>query len=310
MAVAARERAPPGRRQATGAVGADLPAGLVERPQLGQVVEGLLKVVAEDRLELEAATPLGVDLVGPAHEIDVQGGARALEKAAVDRVAHQVMVEAVQRIRVQRRDGVDESLARSVTVPSIAATQRSGASEATAGRGNCNPITDAGSIVARSSRPSRPRRPSISALIVGGIDDLAVALAHPALVLMPQAPLSTSIDSICSTYSGLPSAASTMRATTSAGSPVAPSRLTRPRGRFVGQRPQHQALAAGTLAPVGPVLQQLGRAVPSSRIGAPRTCRARHEQVEERRLGPVDVVEQRDQRAVGGRPSRNLRAAQ
>ena len=34
------------------------------------------------------------------------------------------------------------------------------------------------------------------------------------------------------------------------------------------------------------------------------------EQVEERRLGPVDVVDQRDHRAVGGEASRNLRAAQ
>ena len=58
-------------------------------------------------------------------------------------------------------------------------------------------------------------------------DDLAVGVAaHP--VPSPSwrsAPLSISIDSICSTYSGLPSAAVTMRSTTSCGSPAEPSRL-------------------------------------------------------------------------------------
>ena len=53
--------------------------------------------------------------------------------------------------------------------PSIAGRTASGASDVTAGAANCMPITDAGSIAARSSRRSWPRRPSISALIVGGI---------------------------------------------------------------------------------------------------------------------------------------------
>ena len=74
------------RRQAARPVGADLAALLVERPELAQIVVRLLEVVAEDRLELEPAAALGVDLVGPAHEVDVQRRPRALQKAAVDRV--------------------------------------------------------------------------------------------------------------------------------------------------------------------------------------------------------------------------------
>ena len=66
----------------------------------------LLEVIAEDLLEFLAAAALGVDLVGPAYEVDVQGRPRALEQAAVDRVAHQVMVEAVERVRIAgRRNG-------------------------------------------------------------------------------------------------------------------------------------------------------------------------------------------------------------
>ena len=92
-------------------------------------------------------------------------------------------------------------------------------------RAGASQMTEAGSIVARSSRPSWPSRASTSALIVGG----TVGSATPSTRTQRppscrSVPASISIDSICSTYSGLPSEASTMRTTTSSGSPASPSR--------------------------------------------------------------------------------------
>ena len=80
------------------------------------------------------------------------------------------------------------------------ARKRSGVIEATAGDGNCRPITDAGSIAVRSSTPSWPSRASSSALIVGGIASSpwsSVRTQRPSR--SSSALLSTSIDRICST---------------------------------------------------------------------------------------------------------------
>ena len=93
----------PALGQATSRIDADGHARLVQWPQLAQVSVGLLQVIAEDLLELERAVALGVDLVGPAHEPQVQIGARALEQAVVDGVAHQVVVKAVDRLRLRHR---------------------------------------------------------------------------------------------------------------------------------------------------------------------------------------------------------------
>ena len=97
MSPRANERAA-GRRQPARRVAADLVRLLVERPELGEVAVRLLEVIAEDLLELEGAAAFGVDLVGPAHELDVQVRARTLEQAVVDRVAHQVVVEAIDEL--------------------------------------------------------------------------------------------------------------------------------------------------------------------------------------------------------------------
>ena len=71
MHVAAREGAPARGREPARRVATDR-AVLVQRPQLAQVAMRLLEVVAEDLLELERAVAVGVDAIGPAHEVDVQ----------------------------------------------------------------------------------------------------------------------------------------------------------------------------------------------------------------------------------------------
>ena len=120
------------------------------------------------------------------------------------------------------------------------------------------------------------------------------------------APLSISIDSSCSTYSGLPSAASTMRSNTSCGMPVAPSRLATTcaaAASLSGRSTMRDA--PRLLAPLRLLLEQV-----VARGGQQQDRRAAGasthvlQQVEERRLGPVDVVDQRDDRAVGGQRSR------
>ena len=101
--VAARERATRRpRRVARARIASDLVARLVDRAELAEIPVRLLQVIAEDLFELLAAIAFGVDLVGPADELDVHGRARALEQAVVDGVAHQVMVEAIDRIGVRR----------------------------------------------------------------------------------------------------------------------------------------------------------------------------------------------------------------
>ena len=100
----------------------------------------------------------------------------------------------------------------------------------------------------------------------------------------------------------------------SSGSPVAPSRLAHdlraPPRRVSGS--QHEPRSRRRARPTRALLEQLvaRRAEQQDRRALGRVEHVL-EQVEEGRLGPVDVVDQRDQRAVA-RPasSRNLRAAQ
>ena len=94
--VSAVERAPAGRREPPRAVLADRAAVLVERAELGEVLPGLLEVVAEDLLELDAAIP--VDAVRPADEPLVEVGAGPLEDPVVGGVADHDVLEAVRAL--------------------------------------------------------------------------------------------------------------------------------------------------------------------------------------------------------------------
>ena len=311
----------PGCGQAPRAVGADRDALLVERPEFAQVAVRLLEVVAEDLLELERAVAVGVDAVGPAHEVDVQLRARALEQAVVDGVAHQLVVEAVARAR-RRRSSTGGRTACASASPGARRARAHGLGRqfeqrraaGTPGRsptpvrrwrvrrgpaGRAAPRAARGWSAARRCRP-RPRR--------------APSARRPG----SSAPRSISIDSICSTYSGLPSAVSTMRATTSCGSPVPPSRLATTCSAASSLSGRSTSREAPGCSPhCGRSSSRSWRAVASSRIGA--SLRGRQhvlEQIEERRLGPVDVVDQRHHRRAAppgsrapcARPSRSRAA--
>ena len=104
----------PGTRpaEALGPIRSDRQAVLVQRPEFAQIAMRLLEVVAQDGLELHRPVAVGVDLVGPAHEVDVQRCARALEQPVVDRVAHQLVVEAVDGFGGAAACRVDEMFAR------------------------------------------------------------------------------------------------------------------------------------------------------------------------------------------------------
>ncbi len=91
--VAACERAPARRGEAPGALLADLATAGVERAELGEVATGLLEVVAEDLLELDAA--ILVRDVGPRDEALVEVCPCALEDAVVGGVPDHDVVEAV-----------------------------------------------------------------------------------------------------------------------------------------------------------------------------------------------------------------------
>jgi hypothetical protein len=110
-----------------------------------------------------------------------------------------VVVEAVARVRIVR-SRVDEMLRASDRNWSASPARICcGARDSTAEDGNSMPMTDAGSAVARSVRSSLSRRASSRARIVGGTTRSTPASAPLVQPSAPTAPLSTSIDSICST---------------------------------------------------------------------------------------------------------------
>ena len=72
------------------------PARIVDRSQLDPIAIRLLEVVAEDLLELELATTLAVDRVGPVDEPFVELGAGPLEQASIGRILDDRVPEPVE----------------------------------------------------------------------------------------------------------------------------------------------------------------------------------------------------------------------
>ncbi len=159
------------------------------------------------------------------------------------------------------------------------------------------PITDAGSITARSSSSRRSSRAARRAWIVGGT---ATSRDRPRLARQRRprsgsAPSSMSMESSCSTKSGLPSAAATMR------SRMSLVELGHPRGG--ARRPPLPRPRSGARAEPGRARARR----PAPAVRSRSSCRAVQtttswrvrrvlddvlDQLEERRLGPVDVVEE------------------
>ena len=195
------------------------------------------------------------------------------------------------------RSGRISSLRTSVAERALRRRARtsSGASSATAPSWKTLPATAARSITARSSSSSRSSRAASSAWIVGGTRIAAdVARRGPAAVSRTSSPSSISIESISSTNSGLPSAASAILASTSSASSGAPTRFSISRAHSSSESGSSSASVALSLPPPQPgrSVEQLGpREADEQDRGVARPVGEVLDEIEERRLAPVDVVE-------------------
>ena len=306
--VAARERAPPRRREAPRAVAADLARLLVERPELAEVALRLLEVVAEDLLELEAAAALGVDLVGPANEVDVQGRPRALEDAVVDRVADQVVMEAVDRIVVRHRHRVHELLARErlqlvvdgrlQTLGGHRSDRRRRELQADHRRRlDRSALVDAELAEPCFEQRLDRRRDRELALVVGAHPAPVAQLERLALDEHRQDLLDVERvafgrgDDAGDDVGGEPGRAEQV------GGDVG--------GRRVAERPQHEAQRGIALAPLRALVENvMARGAEQEDRRLVGRAEDVLDQVEERLLGPMDVVDERDRRTVRRRATR------
>ena len=182
------------------------------------------------------------------------------------------MVEAIARVpRLTSARAMDQLLPRQrAQVLGYRDAQRLGGQRVTAGCSNCSPITDAGSIIARSAR-AELAEPRLEQRMDGRRHvDVGAASAR------------TQRPSSSAARRGRPASTATARRT--AGclrrcrrcAPAHPAASRRCRaswhhlgGGSVAQRAQHDAQRPRLLAPLRALLQQSWRAVHSSRIGAP-----------------------------------------
>ena len=117
-------------------------------------------------------------------------------------------------------------------------------------------------------------------------------------------PFSAPTATSCSRKSGLPSASSTICAAVCAPSSAAPALSTSSRASaFESASETTSDLFGCGVTQAGRVSTNSGRVLQTSRIG----CAARErdqvlEQVEQGRLGPVDVLDDQHERALGGDP--------
>ena len=280
---------------------AELAALLVERRELEQVAPRLLEVEAHDLLELELAAALAVHALAPAGEPGVQRGADPLREAVVGRVADEDVVEAVD-VGPAFLGGPDEPARLDAVDVRAQGDERRGTISSTGSIGKLRPTTDADSRTVSSSRGSMSRRPASRASIEAGTvtrSAKSVTATHPSPSRC-RAPSSTNIATSCSTKSGLPSAAEEIRASTSAGS-VPPSRFSTSRSTASPSRGSSRILCR-VRAPgqSGWRSSSSGLAVPTTTIGAPdEASRDVREHVEQRGLGPVEILEHRDERPFG-----------
>ena len=130
-------------------------------------------------------------------------------------------------------------------------------------------------------------------------DGHQVAHPHPATTFRTRTPSSMSIESISSTKSGFPSAASAMRVPTSSASSASPTRFatSSAHSRFRQRLEQHGRRVELAAAPRRASVEQLGSSHAEKQDrDSSRPVGEVLDEVEERRLSPVDVVEHHDER--------------
>ena len=271
------------------------PAGPV-----GQIEVGLFEVVAEDLLELEVPVPGAVD--GSAHPTNRSWSEARVRfrRPLVRGVPDQNVVEAERGPIVVGRVRLGSAALRSGrrAVPARSDGTVRPTISVTADSGNCSPITEAGSMTARSSRPSRSRRdfqqapgswpgPGRPRPVVDDPPSPRDAGRRPRSASRAAAPHRAGCPRPRTRSAAHPggSSAPPRRFPTigpNCGSPAARARSD----RLPPDRPSPAAVAAKSC-----------RAVHSSRM-ARRTHPSRlREQVQERRFGPVDVVDDHDRGA-------------
>ena len=237
--VATRERPPPGRAELARAAPAELAALVVERRELEQVAARLLEMEADDLLELELAVALPVHALGPVGEPPVQPRADALRQAVVGRVADQDVVEP-EEVGARRRRGARAGAPRPGRAARRSAPRLPGRAPRPAPSGRR----------ARSPTPTRPRSARARAAGRGGpraAPRSSPARRRPArsrgrrptrrLRVAACPPRRTSTTS-CSTNSGLPSEARTIRATAASGSAPPSTVLDEPSDVVGVERPE------------------------------------------------------------------------
>ena len=261
-------------------------------------------MIPQDFLKLHDPPTLGIDAVRPAHEVDVQRGAGAFEQAVVDGVAHQVVVEAVDGFGVARGLRVDEMFAcqgsqvlrqhradrfgrerRHSVLREFQADHRSG--------------LDRDALFA--SKLVEPR-------LEQGVDrrrhdDVAAARAtHPVPALLAQhirveQHRQHLLDEQRVAFSGGDDSADHVLRQTGRAQQV----LDDQRRGGIAEWLQHEAAGALALRPLRPFFEQIVAGGGEQHDGR-SACGAEHvlEQVEERRLGPVDVVDERNHRRLRG----------
>ena len=267
------ERDVSGRAQQAAGAGAERFVGGAELPP---EQKGLLEVVAGQGV-------LGAEPFEPRREALVEMSASGLGDAVVGGVPDQRVMEPETFLR-GRRVRPDEPLrARARRCAWTRPPSSSGVRSRTASSVKLRPATAARSSTPRSSRASRSIRSWRTPRI-----DPGMAPTPPSLVLAAS----------CSAKSGFPSAAPAIcaRARRSgpralrAASPIRPS--TAAPGRVPWPVPGARPAAARPLRP---------REAEQQDTCLPEPAREVLDEVEEGRLGPVDVVEGDDQRALGGK---------
>ena len=219
--VAAHEGAPPGRSEPPRSLGRQLERVLVCGRELHEVAVGLLQVVARDLLELRRT--VAVDPVAPLYEALVEGRPCPLEKPLVHAFADEDVVEAMQLRRLR----LDELLARELLEPPADLRANEVLHELLERFALEVDADNRGRIDHRPLLALEAVEPCSHERVDRRRDPAPRAVRRCARLRPPSRsrPPSIIIESSCSTKSGFPSAASTMRARASSAMSASPRRL-------------------------------------------------------------------------------------
>ncbi len=303
--VTAHEGPLSGRCQAPGRIDADGRPVLVERAKLEEVAVRLLEVVAEDLLELRHPLGLAIGLVRPGHEPLVQARPRPLQESGVGRVPdHQVgeavlVVLGVGRVRrahqLPRRELVEalrDLVADVVLDDRLQRDLREDQADDRGGIDGC-PFALRQLVEAGCQQRVDRRWDGQRGQVAGRLPPIVDEPQHAALLEHRDELLDEQRVALRSGDDPVPNRIRQ--------SDLAEEVLGHARRIRVGQRRQDDGPFVRPLAPRRLLLQErmAGHAQEQDRLVAHVRGQVA-EQVEKRRFGPLDVVEENHQRFAGG----------